>query len=82
MKKILLPLIFLLTASALAISAERPSSHWNNVTVDNEFSVDNNWTPASKTTAYTKGRFGFDNNYLYWCYADNNIRRSAYDNTW
>jgi len=34
MKKILLPLIFLLTASALAISAERPSSHWKNVTVD------------------------------------------------
>jgi len=34
MKKILLPLLFLLTVSALAISAERPSSHWKNVTVD------------------------------------------------
>jgi hypothetical protein len=40
------------------------------------------WTPASSTDNCVKGRVGYDNNYFYWCYADNNVRRAPYDNTW
>jgi len=39
-------------------------------------------TPAADTDNCSKGGIWFDNNYLYWCYADNNIRRTGYDNTW
>lgn len=44
--------------------------------------IGSNWTPATKTTACTKGRIGGDNTYLYYCHADNNIIRVPYDNTW
>ena len=39
-------------------------------------------TPGANTDNCIKGGIWFDNNYLYWCYADNNIRRVEYDNTW
>ena len=51
------------------------------VVADNVF-INANWTPSSKTDNCTKGRLGFDNDFVYWCYADNNVRRAAYDNTW
>jgi hypothetical protein len=40
------------------------------------------WTPASSADNCVKGRVGYDNNYFYWCYADNNVRRTSHDNTW
>jgi hypothetical protein len=46
------------------------------------FYIGNNWTPASKTAACTKGRVGGDASYIYYCSADNTIIRVAYDNTW
>lgn len=48
----------------------------------NSVYINSNWTPATKTTACTKGRVGGDNVYLYYCWSDNNIIRVPYDNTW
>lgn len=83
MKKIVIAALLILVVVATIVYAVplTPGVPVSRVVADNLF-INANWTPSSKTDNCTKGRFGFDNNFAYWCYADNNIRRSGYDNTW
>jgi hypothetical protein len=72
--------LLLVAAAAWAVPLT-PGVPVPRIVTDNLF-IDDNWTPSSKTDNCAKGRFGFDNAYVYWCYSDNNIHRAAFDNTW
>lgn len=84
MKRILLVVfvaLVLTVAIAYAVPLTPGVSPVATTTTDNVF-IKVNWTPSSKTDNCVKGRFGFDNSFVYWCYSDNNINRAAFDNTW
>jgi hypothetical protein len=82
MKKIFGFLAVLITIAVVAFAVPlTPGVPVPRIVTDNLF-INANWTPSSKTDNCAKGRFGFDNAYVYWCYSDNNIHRAAFDNTW
>jgi hypothetical protein len=76
MKIILCLLVILVTIAAVAFAVPLTPG------VATPLLSSASWTPTSSADNCVKGRVGYDNNYLYWCYADNNVRRAPYDNTW